>query len=309
LNKDKASDSFLLKNISRRKFLYGSFCFGALSLLGCAPSKLLKPDNHQRDKLRILFLTDIHYDGSNYVKCSLENSLSDLQSCKHDILIHGGDLITGGLDSPSKVSCKLTLQGKEFLNKINPEFYPCLGNHDHILDPNNGFNSGKEYFKKVFNLENTYYSFDALGYHFIVLDSIELNPDGSYLCQINDEQIEWLKRDLSKYSPSTPLILTLHAPLLSVRYQAELGAISSAPDDQVTINSNKIINLFKERNLALVLQGHLHVYEEIFWRKTLFLTGGAVSGAWWNGSWLGTKAGFCSVELRKEKPFVTYVTT
>jgi hypothetical protein len=37
------------------------------------------------------------------------------------------------------------------------------------------------------------------------------------------------------------------------------------------------------------------------WRSTTFITGGAVSGKWWRGSWHGTPEGFGVVTLRPDR--------
>ncbi len=65
---------------------------------------------------------------------------------------------------------------------------------------------------------------------------------------------------------------------------------------------------FEKRNLAqaaaqlqLVLQGHLHVREEVRWGGTTFLTGGAVSGAWWRGAFHGTPPGFNVITLSDDR--------
>ena len=58
-----------------------------------------------------------------------------------------------------------------------------------------------------------------------------------------------------------------------------------------------VLDLFADRNLRLVLQGHLHFLEDIFVRgQTHFITGGAVSSAWWEGKRHGLEEGF--VQLR-----------
>ncbi|MGD2031767.1 MAG: calcineurin-like phosphoesterase C-terminal domain-containing protein, partial [Gammaproteobacteria bacterium] len=66
--------------------------------------------------------------------------------------------------------------------------------------------------------------------------------------------------------------------------------------------------LFESHNLLLVLQGHLHVSELIRWGGTTFVTGGAVSGKWWRGSWHGTPEGFTVLTLRGERIDWEYVT-
>ena len=75
------------------------------------------------------------------------------------------------------------------------------------------------------------------------------------------------------------------------------------------MSGKEVLDLFAERNLVLVLQGHLHVNELLQWRKTKFLMGGAICGQWWRGAWEGTEEGFVFATLeggRVEWEYVDY---
>ena len=67
------------------------------------------------------------------------------------------------------------------------------------------------------------------------------------------------------------------------------------------------MKLFKRHNLKLVLQGHLHYYEELFVFGTRYVTGGAVSAAWWRGPYLGTEEGFVKVEVMGDEFTTEYI--
>jgi hypothetical protein len=43
------------------------------------------------------------------------------------------------------------------------------------------------------------------------------------------------------------------------------------------------------------------VDEMLRWQGTTFITGGAVCGKWWRGSWHGTPEGFGVVTLRPDR--------
>jgi predicted phosphodiesterase len=51
----------------------------------------------------------------------------------------------------------------------------------------------------------------------------------------------------------------------------------------VIYNGKDVLDLFRNHNLKLVLQGHLHTVEDINIDGIHFITGGAVSAGWWNG--------------------------
>ena len=69
----------------------------------------------------------------------------------------------------------------------------------------------------------------------------------------------------------------------------------------MVVNSREVLELFEDHNLLLVLQGHLHGEEMLRWRGTTFITGGALCGKWWRGSWHGTDAGYGLVTIRHDR--------
>jgi len=282
--------------MNRRTFLGGAISVAGLSLLPAFPKNLFAKSSD----LKLLFITDIHANSDPQVNAALSNTLEGIAGHDFDLTICGGDLIHEGLIVDKKTADSYWGTYHDFHNKIRGDKLPVIGNHDLFLDDSS--KTGKELYLEQMKLKNTYYSFDAGGYHFLMLDSVAFNPDTKeYRGEINSEQVEWIKEDLSKLKNETPLIVVTHLPLLSVRYQISDGATSSAPEDRVVVNNREVFALFKERNLVLVLQGHLHVYEEIVWNGTLFVTGGAISGGWWQGDWMGTPPGFSILTIRRQK--------
>ena len=65
--------------------------------------------------------------------------------------------------------------------------------------------------------------------------------------------------------------------------------------------------MFNEHNLKLVLQGHMHLYEEIKVKGVQFITGGAVSAAWWGGPYYGTEEGYLKVNVKGDNFSWEYV--
>jgi hypothetical protein len=62
-------------------------------------------------------------------------------------------------------------------------------------------------------------------------------------------------------------------------------------------NFKEIWDLFNDKNLKLVLQGHQHLYEEIMVRGVQFITAGAVCASWWGGPFHGTQEGFLHLKV------------
>lgn len=67
----------------------------------------------------------------------------------------------------------------------------------------------------------TYYSFNIGKIHYICLDDVYTHNDGTgaagraYDFKITDEQMGWLRKDLSHVDKSTPVVVAMHIPLLT----------------------------------------------------------------------------------------------
>jgi len=128
--------------------------------------------------------------------------------------------------------------------------------------------------------------------------SIEITGDEyKYQGMIWPEELEWLKKDLSRIPRGTPIIIATHIPLLTAFYSATKGATFAAKTNRVIVNNLDVFEIMKDHNVILVLQGHLHVKELIKWRNTTFITGGAICGKWWRGAYHGTEEGFNVITL------------
>jgi predicted phosphodiesterase len=110
--------------------------------------------------------------------------------------------------------------------------------------------------------------------------------------------MEWIKEDLKKVDPSTPIAISTHIPFISVMAQMKGGSMQPNTEGLVVHNSKEVLELFKDHNLKLVLQGHLHYLEDIYAEGVHFITGGAVSGKWWTGPRYGVEEGFLKIRIK-----------
>lgn len=175
------------------------------------------------------------------------------------------------------------------------DMYVAIGNHDRFFGvekSNPMYNEGL--FEKY--LGRSYYSFDHKGWHFIVLNTAN--------SVVDDEQKQWLANDLEKVDAAIPIVVTVHVPFLSVYYPALQGVYK--PQDTFS-NFKEIWDMFGDKNLKLVLQGHMHLYEEIKIKGVQFITAGAVSAAWWGGAYHGTQEGYLLVECNSDEFSWQYV--
>ena len=262
---------------------------------------------------RIVFFTDVHGRTEWEVPAALSNAAAAIAREQPDLVIGGGDYITDGFEAAAeKVEPRWKVL-QDFFGALPRPLELAIGNHDLVAaNPEDGSAPAEDpraIFREKTGIGQTYRSFDAGGYHFILLDAIEVTRDElQYRGFVSPEQMEWVKADLAEVDAATPVVLVTHMPLLTAYHQAMGGATVAAPRHRVVVNSKEVLDLFARHKLLLVLQGHSHVKEYIQTsRGVKFLTGGAVCGQWWRGPWQGTEEGFMVIELRGGDVWWRYV--
>jgi len=290
---------------TRRRFLRNLAAGGII--LGAGPLNHLTwaSQSSTTGTLRVLFYTDIHTRVEWDTPIALDRATAAINAQKADVIIAGGDLITDGFQNSAQTVAHRWDAYMKLHQGIHGDVHPVIGNHDLVAAiPEDGSPPSKDpraIYRDKMELAQTYYSFDAVGHHLIILDSIHVTFDRlHYEGRIWPEQMEWLKEDLAKTPKGTPIVLCTHIPLLTTFFAATQGATTASPRSRVVVNNVEVLELFKEHNLILVLQGHLHVNELMRWRETTFITGGAVCARWWRGPNLGTEEGFGVVTLSED---------
>lgn len=167
--------------------------------------------------------------------------------------------------------------------------YHTIGNHDNdYLAVQSNFNAKKEFRR---NIAPNYYSFNIGDVHYIVMDDIDCSSyDGTtsrnYSEQIVNSQMQWLAKDLSYVDKSTPLVITMHAPVFGIAtattFSKKLG------------NATDLLNAVAGYTVHFVT-GHTHKNYNVTPKHTC--TNGqkfyehnnaAVCGSWW---WSGHLTG------------------
>ena len=143
----------------------------------------------------------------------------------------------------------------------------------------------------------------------MLLDSIYvLGNRAKYQGLIDPQQMEWIREDLAGVANDTPIIVAMHIPMLTGFFQATSGGTTATPPGRIIVNNVDVFDLFRDHNLLLVLQGHLHVTEMLRWKETTFITGGALSGKWWRGSYHDTPEGYNVLTISEGKVHWEYRT-
>ncbi|MDR1583088.1 MAG: metallophosphoesterase [Prevotellaceae bacterium] len=249
----------------------------------------------EQEKLRFIFGTDVHlniHNGRDRHN-GFKQALNKMKESKVDFVIFGGDLFdVSGI--PYKVTKhqadSMHRVFKQTVDETNLRYYTTIGNHDRYFDKENGYVEGDEMFKTYF--KESYFTFEEKGVRFFVLNSVQdvAGKDGFF---VGEKQLEWLKNELSNISTSTPIVVSTHVPVYSMYYPVTDEKYIFV---DVIMNYKKLLKTFEKHNLKLVLQGHQHLYEEIFLQNVRYITAGAVCANWWNGAFHGTEPGFLIVE-------------
>jgi 3',5'-cyclic AMP phosphodiesterase CpdA len=303
--------------MKRKSFL--QFAGAALAVSACSPSALVSSSStSKKQALRIAHLTDIHLEPEGPSANGFEKALHAAQSLnpKPDVIFNGGDSI---FDSSKRTKAATKAQWDLWQKVLKSEnslpIVHTIGNHDVWgwgLKEDKSITEDKRYGKQwaleEFGLSNRYYSFDRAGWHFIVLDSPHYTNEGVYTADLDEQQFEWLKKDLASTPATTPVLVLSHIPILSFSSQFWAGEKRNNPGPiqfsrrgLMHQDAWDIKNLFHQhKNIKLCIAGHLHMQEEVHYLGIKYLVNGAVSGNWWKGDFQEFKPAFAVVDLYED---------
>lgn len=192
----------------------------------------LKFDPNDKDINKIIIYGDVR---SSY---KMHNHIANMiKKEKADMVLFTGDIASNSHNFLHYLIFSI------IENKIwkNCEYYPVRGNHEAEI----------HHYKIFLNLPGgkTYYSFDRMGMHFIVLDVIDES--------IHSELISWLKDDLEKNKEKN-ISIGLHYPLFtSGKYHP--------------YNAPYLLELFEKYNVLFVFSAHVHSYERSLYKGTNYI--------------------------------------
>ncbi len=170
-------------------------------------------------------------------------------------------------------------QYKQLISQINVPFYHVIGNHD--LDFNNRSNElSTKSFTAAFG--PTHYSFNVGNVHYVVLkDVFYYGFSYRYMGYIDENQLQWLEKDLQKVKHGSTVIVSLHIP-------TTFGEAEKADNFETTL-SNSVLNreaLYKilAPYKTHILAGHSHTNWHTQPKPNIMEhVHAAASGAWWQG--------------------------
>lgn len=276
----------------RRELIGRGVALGA----GAAFSAVLPAPTEARTiggSFTFLHYTDIHIEPELHATQGFAQAIDAMKRADPGaaFALCGGDLVFDANAVPFARAAHLYDLYEEQSRRLGMPVHHCLGNHDIFAlgseAPANDPHAGKALFLARTGLKQTYYSFDHGGWHFVVLDTVQITPDHSWRGFVDNAQMAWLAADLEKTGKTTPTVLLVHMPILCAITQYTQGTTAATPDKLIVANGKAVKELIQPYNVKAVLQGHTHVVEEIAYLGTRYLSAGAICGDWWKGWRLG----------------------
>lgn len=229
-------------------------------------------------KFSFVFLPDIHLNPDSLVEANFDLLVNQVNRLKPDFILTGGDMIYTAKNLDEKKAALLF----DFMDSKFKEFkmpvYLTMGNHETVgILAESGMDVSEPMWGKGM-YENLYgkrfYSFTHDGWKFLILDGIKvLEKERNYTQGIDSLQMEWLKNELAETDKNMPLVISVHTPLLNPH------AIESSQSQFLSKNSQSVLDLFKDHNLKIVLEGHTHLYMNLFFEGTHYISGGSTAYA------------------------------
>jgi Icc protein len=310
--------------MKRSTFLQNTAAVIGSSLL---PSLSFAAENDKRGHIQFAYLTDIHLKPNLTAEAGMAKAFHHAQSLKPkvDFIINGGDGIMDALEADKQ---KTQIQWDLFHSILKKEnslpVYHCIGNHDvwgwFIKEnkPEGDRLYGKQWVVETLQMPRRFYSFSKNNWHFIVLDSTQLNPAGGYIAYIDPEQLSWLQQELEK-SKDKFICIVSHIPLLSIC--AGLFFNKTETNGDLKIQRNLMHTDFMALkkifmnypNIKVCLSGHIHLQDELDYLGIKYYCNGAVCGNWWNGAFQEFAPAYAVIKLHddgtSERTMVEYEKT
>ena len=252
-----------------------------------------------------IHFTDTHLQPELRAGAGTAQAFRAISQIEHDFALAGGDLVMDVFEQgPARAKQLFDLYAATARELPKP-VHSIIGNHDiYGISNKSGVPATDPlYGKKLFEDrmgQPRHQSFDHKGWHFILLDSVQIGTDGRWYGMIDAAQLEWLAADLSKTGRTTPLVVLTHMPLASATGQL-WGAKPDGLKTLLITNPGAVFDLFSGYKLKAVLQGHTHVREVVEYNGCRYITPGAVCGNWWKGAFKGSPEGFAVLKVRGEE--------
>ncbi len=150
-----------------------------------------------------------------------------------DLVLFTGDLTHDSEDAAERKARMRRFQAIAKRLRV-PVVKTVPGEHDAGID-------GGALYREFFGESS--YAFDHKGVHFVALDNVSrARPE------VGAERIAWLRKDLARFAPSTPVVVFTHRPLFDLKPEWEW----------FTSDGDEVMNALAPYENVTVLYGHIH---------------------------------------------------
>lgn len=275
--------------------------------------------------LTFAHLSDIHVKPGTIPEAGMAKAFNHVQKNfpKVEFIMNGGDAIMDALEANKQQTQIQFDLFKTILQKENSlPIYHCIGNHDvwgwFIKEnrPEQDRLYGKKWVVEELQMKNRYYSFSKGRWHFIVLDSTQLNPAGGYIGKLDEDQLNWLQQELKQVPAGKFICIVSHIPLLSICAGLFFDKTETNGDLKIQRNLmhtdflalKKIFRQFPA--IKVCISGHIHLQDELDYLGVQYYCNGAISGNWWKGAFQEFAPAYAVMELyddgTSKRTMVTY---
>ncbi|HVJ07240.1 MAG TPA: metallophosphoesterase [Acidisarcina sp.] len=195
----KLMQCYRRKILKRRDFLFSA----SLSVLASGVTQVsastlasIEPAEDKSSSVRFGIIADLHHDFTFDAPKRLQAFVDEMNRLKPDFILELGDFCCPVENNTAIV---------DIWNHFHGRKYHVIGNHE--MDQK----CSREQVVRFWGMPGRYYSFDRGGFHFVVMDGNDpdpQNPGERYPSGIDLEQLEWLSEDLS--STRLPTIVFCH---------------------------------------------------------------------------------------------------
>jgi 3',5'-cyclic-AMP phosphodiesterase len=286
--------------MNRRHFLSVLGAAGGAAAAGSSKAAAQAPAN----AWSFVHFTDPHIQPELRADEGCRRAFRKIKALQPDFVVSGGDLVFDALAVDRPRANKVFGLYEDAVKELELPLYNAMGNHDVFgLYTQSGVQPGDAmYGKRMYEdyIGARYHSFDHKGWHFIVLDSIGMTDDRRYIGHVDEEQLDWLKQDLAATGTTTPIVIITHIALVTA-FPSRMMEPGASTAGVVITNSREVLAALVPYNVKAVLQGHLHIIENVQYKGTQFITSGAVSGNWWKGQRFGFDEGFAVLTVEGDQ--------
>ena len=302
-------------SISRRDILFA----GSASLLGSTSNRRPSKQNDKetsgaaKPALQVAHVTDIHLFEQRNAPEGMSQMLRHMfgqDEWKPDVLFNTGDslMAVDGETTGARAVEQIEIWN-ETIKGCPVDLISCLGNHDvwNGRQPVNDTQAKKKGFKlmtEVLKMPAPYFAVENGGWLILSLNSMCSWP--SY-AMLNEEHFRWLENTLAKNA--LPVVVLSHVPILSVTSQVYGDSTRKENNNLIPgtwhhADCWRITEVFRRHpEVKLCLSGHMHTQDHVRYRNVDYICGGAVSGAWWNGSEYGFPPCYGKLDLYADGTF------